>query len=166
MSRRLVIITVFLVMIITFLSGFVVRAWTNPTSDPPSGNPGEPILPSKSILFFNSTICPSGWTEVTSARGRYIVGRPSGGTLAGTAGDDLDNLENRNLGTHAHSASAGSGGHSHGAQGLGGGDQNGLVYGSNGLDFASESPSATISPLGFPAGTPAPYIQFLVCQKS
>ncbi len=164
MKRRLSIITVLLIA--TFLSGFVVRAWTNPTSDPPAGNPGEPTLPSKSILFFNSTTCPTGWTEVTSARGRYLAGRPSGGTLAGTAGDDLNNLENRNLGTHTHSASAVSGGHTHGAQGLGGGDLNGLAYGSNSLDFATENPSVGVSSLGFPAGTPAPYIQLLVCKKS
>ena len=51
--------------------------------------------PSGAIMFFNLASCPSGWTELTAARGRYLVGLTSGGTLAGTAGTALTNLENR-----------------------------------------------------------------------
>jgi len=150
------------------VSYFIIKsslAWTNPTASPPSGFTSTPVS-ANTIIYFNDTTCPAGWTEVSSAWGRYIVGLPSPtSTLAGTAGTALTNREDRNLGTHTHTAGASSGGHTHSAQGFGGGDQNGLVYGSNGLDFASESPSVTVSALSLPSGTPAPYIQFLVCQK-
>jgi hypothetical protein len=43
---------------------------------------------------------PSGWSEYTSARGRMIVGLPSGGTDGGTVGTALTNQQNK---THSHS---------------------------------------------------------------
>jgi hypothetical protein len=43
--------------------------------------------------------CPSGWTEYTAGQGRVVVGLPSNGTLAGTVGTALTNLENR---IHTH----------------------------------------------------------------
>ena len=161
MSRRLSILT-FLLIIVTFLAGFVAPALTHPTSHPPNNKPAEPLLPSKSILFFYSTTCPPGWTEVTSARGRYIVGRPSGGTLAGTASDNLDNLENRDVG-QAHTAFGYLSAHTHSIT------SGGSIFapgGSNGVSLAQGTLTVTLSPVsGIPAGTPAPYIQFLVCQK-
>jgi len=59
-------------------------------------------IPSNTVIFYNGTSCPSGWTELTSARGRYLVGLPLSGTLAGTAGTALSNLENRPVGQHNH----------------------------------------------------------------
>lgn len=49
--------------------------------------------------------CPSGWSEVTSARGRYPVGLVEGGTLAATVGTALTDTENRAVGTHNHTLS-------------------------------------------------------------
>jgi hypothetical protein len=62
---------------------------------------GGGALPAGMIAAFNAA-CPSGWTELAAAQGRVIVGLPSGGTLAGTVGTALTNLENR---THAHTYS-------------------------------------------------------------
>jgi hypothetical protein len=58
---------------------------------------GGGVLTNLIALFEGS--CPSGWSEYTAARGRVVVGVPSGGTLSGTVGTALTNLENR---THSH----------------------------------------------------------------
>ena len=61
------------------------------------------------IGIFNDTVCPPGWTAVTDAEGRAIVGLPSGGTIGGTVGTALTDQEDR---THDHSISA-DGSHTH-----------------------------------------------------
>ncbi|MBN2101123.1 hypothetical protein JW710_04525 [Candidatus Dojkabacteria bacterium] len=50
------------------------------------------------IAAFNGS-CPTGWTEYTAARGRVVVGTPSGGTNGGTLGTALTNLQ---VPTHTH----------------------------------------------------------------
>ena len=50
------------------------------------------------ISAFNGA-CPSGWTELTELRGRFIVGLVDGGTLAQSVGDALTNGELRRGGT-------------------------------------------------------------------
>lgn len=63
------------------------------------------IVPTGSIWFFNLTSCPSGWSEATAGRGRALVGLPSAGTLAGTAGSALTNLGTRtvtSVASHTH----------------------------------------------------------------
>ncbi len=57
-------------------------------------------LPASMVSFFNLTACPTGWTELTTARGRVITGLPLSGTLAGTVGTAFTNLEDK---THTHS---------------------------------------------------------------
>lgn len=47
--------------------------------------------------------CPTGWTPYTAAQGRVVVGMPSGGTMSGTVGTALTNLEDR---THTHTTPA------------------------------------------------------------
>lgn len=59
-------------------------------------------VPSGTIVHFNATSCPAGWTEFTSGRGAYIVGRVSGGTLNTIVGTALTNQENRDH-THQYS---------------------------------------------------------------
>lgn len=59
-------------------------------------------IPTGAVMPFNLTSCPSGWSDYTAASGRYIVGLPSGGTLAGTTGTALTNAENRAVGQHNH----------------------------------------------------------------
>jgi hypothetical protein len=50
-------------------------------------------IPSGAVMFFDLASCPDGWTELTDARGRYIIGLQQGGTLKGTQGTALNNLE-------------------------------------------------------------------------
>jgi hypothetical protein len=56
-------------------------------------------VPSGAVMMFDLSACPSGWTELTQARGRALVGLPAGGTGGGTVGTPLGNLEDR---AHSH----------------------------------------------------------------
>src|SRR3989344_3475776 len=60
-------------------------------------------VPSGAISFFNLSSCPSGWSAVPSAVGRYLFG---GGTLTLTVGTPLGNGENRPTGYHFHFVSS------------------------------------------------------------
>ncbi|MBI5306542.1 hypothetical protein HZB04_03085 [Candidatus Wolfebacteria bacterium] len=75
--------------------------------------------PSGAVMYFNLSSCPSGWSLLSGADGRYIVGITSTstrtigaivGTILGDAGGGY--LENRAVGQHSHSIS--DPGHSHG----------------------------------------------------
>ena len=59
---------------------------------------GGGSLPSGMIAAFNAA-CPAGWTELIAARGRVIIGVPAAGTLAGTVGTALTDLQDK---THSH----------------------------------------------------------------
>jgi hypothetical protein len=63
-------------------------------------------VPSGTIAYFNKTSCPVGWTEFTSARGAYILGRVASGTLNTLVGSALTDQENRATGIHGHTASS------------------------------------------------------------
>lgn len=107
--------------------------------------------PSGAVMFFNLATCPSGWTAMAAAQGRYLVGLPSGGTLAGTQGTELSNLENRATGKHNHSITIwGS---------SGGGNVLMATAGVQGFGTWDTQDAGSV------AGTNAPYIQLLVCQK-
>lgn len=68
-------------------------------------------IPSGAVMFFDLTACPAGWSELVQARGRYLVALNPGGTLRGTAGTALADLENRPAGGHDHGVT--DGGHTH-----------------------------------------------------
>src|SRR5712692_343113 len=72
---------------------------TGPTG--PAGPTGEGIS-SGAVMHFNLLVCPSGWTALTSAQGRYIVGTAPGQDVSGTVGSALSFGENRPAGRHAH----------------------------------------------------------------
>jgi hypothetical protein len=57
-------------------------------------------LPTGSVIFFDGSQCPAGWSPLDAARGRVIVGLPQGGTVKGTVGPPLTDLQDRG---HAHS---------------------------------------------------------------
>ncbi|MDR4484358.1 MAG: hypothetical protein R3B95_14305 [Nitrospirales bacterium] len=58
------------------------------------------LIPSDAVMFFDGRTCPTGWKEVTEARGRVLVGLPINGTLKATQGTPLKDKENRG---HSHS---------------------------------------------------------------
>ncbi len=145
------------------------------------------LVPSGAVMFFNLESCPSGWHELTEARGRYLVGLTDRGTLAGTVGTALSDLENRAVGKHTHDIT--DAGHSHGVTDpghshnvhwlpLGGtrlGDEDGdrflrfyNIHTGNaqiGISINDHTTDITIMDAGSVDGTNAPYIQFLVCVK-
>jgi hypothetical protein len=150
-------------------------------------------IPSGAVMYFNLAGCPTGWSELTAARGRYIVGLPGGGTLNGTAGTALSNQENRASGQHDHTvdppstSSSTDGNHQHTIR-TEWGTTNGLNIGAPNGQYNQVSSSTsyqTSNPIGAAgdhshttdisqfnsgnsgsvAGTNAPYIQLRVCQK-
>ncbi|OGZ32616.1 MAG: hypothetical protein A3H02_01835 [Candidatus Niyogibacteria bacterium RIFCSPLOWO2_12_FULL_41_13] len=142
-----------------------ITAGTNITITPTGGTGNVTInssggggggVPSGAISFFNLSSCPSGWSAVPSAVGRYLVG---GGTLTLTVGTPLGNGENRPTGYHFHFVSSSE-------TGDGGGSGSFVANnpGSSG-GRTSSAPYDNSGPFFLTAGTNAPYIQFLVCQK-
>jgi hypothetical protein len=128
---------------------------------------GNNLIPSGAVMFFNLPSCPSGWSELTAARGRYLVGKPSGGTLAGTQGTALTDLENRAVGQHNHSITDPGHSHelaSHGNMNCGSGCSHLWVY-AGGYYTQSSTTGITIDNEGSVSGTNAPYIQLCACQK-
>jgi hypothetical protein len=147
------------------------------------------LVPSGAVMFFNLGTCPSGWHELTDARGRYLAGLPGGGTLAASVGTALSNQENRTVGRHRHSTSDPR--HSHSVSdprhrhyvpsvlysGGSRGDENGgpyyvggssgynSNYSSTGISVNSSATGISINYDGSVYGTNAPYLQLLVCQK-
>lgn len=124
-------------------------------------------VPSGFVGFFNLGSCPSGWSEVTGAKGRYLVG---GGSTGATVGTALSNQENRAVGQHSHSVSDPGHYHltrreCHGFNCPGGApkSQHGGVTDER---TTSSGTGLSISSSGSVGGTNAPYIQFLVCQKN
>ena len=178
---------------------------------------GVGAVPSGAVMFFNLSSCPSGWTALAAAQGRYLVGLPSGGALAGTDGTALSNLEDRPAGhitdtvndpghSHSindpgHSHSINDPGHSHVIYGDtqygGGGGRTGegiptavgncqsgnCIYVSGSAQTSTTGITINSATTGISinsaktgisvtnnsssvVGTPAPYLQLLVCQKN
>lgn len=127
-------------------------------------------VPAGLIAFSVDTSCPSGWTEYTTARGRYIVGLVSGGTTGATVGTSLSNSEDRPVGQHTHVQNA----HTHGQtrSTAGGGSTTDFEMSSVRNTTYAASASTTQSTVavnqnaGSVAGTNAPYVQLIACQKS
>lgn len=135
-------------------------------------------VPTGAIVYFNAA-CPTGYTEFTDARGRYIVGLVSGGTLDTGVGTALTNQENRAVGQHNHTVSITDPGHTHnvgygdgtgennGAFGTLHGTQNAILASSNQATVSSTTGiTATTANSGSASGTNAPYIQLRACQKT
>lgn len=181
-------------------------------------------IPSNAVIFIEESTCPTGWSPLTAAEGRYLVGVPNGGQLGATVGTALSDQENRPVGQHTHtvndpghghtvndpghSHSASDAGHSHGVtdpghshslsgvrvDGGGNGDGDGspefsssgnpttsnsttgitidsananiTVQNANtGITLDNNTTGVTIADEGTVAGTNAPYVQLLVCQK-
>jgi hypothetical protein len=124
-------------------------------------------------MFFNLAACPVGWAELAAAQGRYIVGLPVGGTLAQSVGTALTNGENRPVGQHNHTVNDPGHQHTVDYQSLGG--NNGGIFQSYVAQDPSGTPKTfltrtattgiTLQSAGTVAGTNAPYLELLACQK-
>ena len=127
-------------------------------------------VPAGTIAFFTGA-CPTGWTEYTAARGRYIVGTPSGGTAEGTVGTALTNVENRAVGQHNHAIT--DPGHVHESEPIFEATGEGGKVSATGLhdvtapgaNTDSNTTGITVDNDGSVVGTNAPYVQLTVCKK-
>ncbi|MBI2139501.1 hypothetical protein HYU14_01145 [Candidatus Woesearchaeota archaeon] len=134
---------------------------------------GSGFIPSGAVMFFDLSTCPSGWTEFTDGRGRYIVGLPSGGTLKGTVGTTLTNIENRPVGKHTHGVTDPKHSHTIDKPPTRKDPDEGIIHGQAGkdnigsgtFDTLASATGIIINNAGSVSGTNAPYIQLLVCKK-
>lgn len=129
-------------------------------------------MPSGAVAYFDLRSCPSGWSELAAARGRCLVALTAGGTAGGTVGTALGDLETRAVGRHNHDVS--DPGHSHNYLNWNTPQSRRAVPMSVETESDLGSPKSTIPaftgisinpPAGSVAGTNAPYIQLLACQK-
>tara|TARA_Y100000310_G_C20701283_1_gene830144 strand:- start:4259 stop:4903 length:645 start_codon:yes stop_codon:yes gene_type:complete len=152
----------------------------------------EGAIPPGAIMYFNRATCPQGWNAVPNTYGRYIVGLSPTGTLQGLVGTPLGNNQDRPVGLHSHHVdpppgvdTTPSGGHNHGVY-WHAGYHGGGIHGAGGGDSASTVHGGVTSPVGHhihqvdiprfrsydsdgegaTAGTNAPYVQFLACEKT
>jgi hypothetical protein len=142
-----------------------------------AGAPGAPgadaVAPAGAVMFFDLPACPAGWSDFDAARGRYLVGLPTGGVAGATVGTALSDQENRPTGQHTHAVN--DPGHVHvvdydteqlanigntigGTRQFGGSD-------SGQKDSELAFTGITIANAGAVAGTNAPYLQMLACRK-
>jgi hypothetical protein len=124
-------------------------------------------LPAGAVILFNGTACPEGWSELTAARGRVLVGLPPGGTVLGTVGAAFADRESRD--------------HTHGVTGYSGwatitGTLGGTATGYNNTGaFVTDTSANEVygqyhdHPVSLTSGGASaaivPYVQLLVCQK-
>jgi len=73
---------------------------------------GGDSTPAGTIAYFDLTACPSGWSDVPGAKGRYLVGTQNATNKNLTVGQALSDGENRAVGLHNHGVS--DPGHAHG----------------------------------------------------
>lgn len=135
-------------------------------------------VPDNMVAWFPSGSCPSGWSEYTSARGRAVVGLPSGGGSESTAGTALSDQEDRAVGQHGHSATSvvTDSGHVHAGVVIGGSEKVMARFTDPAnvpLNYNASTSSATtgitvsttLANSGSVASTNAPYIQLITCYK-
>jgi len=178
----------------TFTDGAVVSASQMNSNFDTLFSAVNAIEPPGTIIFFDGTACPTGFAEVTAARGRTIVGLVSGGTLAGTAETALTNVQSTKhthtysqVPSHTHGIS--DPGHRHNiitrnddfnCSGDGSGyfgvsrcpDNGWYTWNADNAMVAAGTTtgisvnSAGVSSASTDSGGGMPYIQYLVCRKS
>jgi hypothetical protein len=143
------------------------------------------LMPVEGIVWFNSGSCPSGYSEVTAARGRIIVGLYPGGTNGATAGpaalSNLGTISVSSISPHVHSISplgstGGDGVHTHtipvtspGSSsniGLNAASPSGAGQTDSAPDHSHTFGGTTDSTGSASAEVTTPYIQYIVCKRT
>ena len=109
-------------------------------------------VPVNSVFYTSAGSAPNGFSEYTTARGRMIVGLPSGGTNQGTVGTALTDLQDK---THDHTYTTVIA-HSHDIYKTGG--EGGSIRGietknRNSASYQTQSPNPYIEETGSASGT-------------
>ena len=143
-------------------------------------------VPSGAVVFFNLTTCPTGWIELTEARGRVAVGLPTGGTLAGLIGTAMNDMGSRTISdVPRHTHGVNDPGHGHQIRSRNdefncSGDGSGLFEVAKcrdngfftwneirGMGAMNRTTRIAINSAGLSSvDVTIPYIQLLVCQKN
>ena len=124
-------------------------------------------LQSGAVAFFDLPQCPDGWSELTQARGRYIVGLNPSGTLGATVGTALSDLENRPVGKHTHTIN--DPGHSHTCWYESGCNVTWMATGETNsastttIEISYSFTGISVLNEGSVVGTNSPYIQYILC---
>jgi hypothetical protein len=117
-------------------------------------------VPSTSIAYFNARQCPPTWHEADKLRGRYVVGMVPGGTLEGSDGKPLGNMEDRPTGDHTHQFDYATG---HRNEDVSDGHTPGIDVSSYARTDSAQG--RTFGVASGVQGTNAPYVQYLACMK-
>ena len=132
------------------------------------------------IIFYNGTSCPTGYNEVTGARGRTVVGLPAAGTLAGTVGTALTNLEDRththtgpshthtytDVIAHTHTFTSTTGGSPQTHPMRGWDSQSTYTTASTGITTGTTAASGTGATGTAATSNVIPYVQYIVCEAA
>lgn len=119
-------------------------------------------VPSGAVMFFNLASCPGGWSEVLSARGRYLVGVYPSAKRGQVVGTPLSIEEDRPTGDHRHHMSFYESSVS-GQIVSGQGNQVSTPLAAQITEWLEAGTPMDPQPA---VGTNAPYMTFLACQKN
>jgi hypothetical protein len=122
-------------------------------------------VPQHAVMAFNLAACPAGWAEYTAARGRPIIGLPSGGTLEGAVGTPFTNVQAREVGVLLSSGTPQVGGFGFDGTAI---EYNiaGVFYHDTAATFSTTPPAPVNQVYSVKTIDTTPFIQLLYCQKS
>lgn len=81
---------------------YAIEATHATSADSASGALAQQIVPTGAVMAFDLTACPLGWTELTTARGRTVIGVTTGLTRGTPVGSNSTTLSVAQLPAHTH----------------------------------------------------------------
>jgi microcystin-dependent protein len=88
---------------------YAIEATHATAADAASGALAQQIVPAGAVIAFDLAACPAGWSELTAARGRTVIGVTSGLTRGTAVGANSLSLTVPQLPAHTHSGTTGGG---------------------------------------------------------